>query len=341
MTKPDNLADHDAATWFARWRSGSMSAHEQQQFQSWLEFEPNRTNFELLVQQFNDLTAFADQPAIKAARAAALKSKVSTPISANARPRTMIPASLFSLKAAGIAIAICTSVIFVAAQIGGFHKAPAIEIFDNTSNQRETVTLADGSMVILDTHSRVSIRYNKTMRSVDLEQGRAYFTVNKDKKRPFIVHTKLGAVQALGTAFSVDRRKESLSVILQEGQVQVALGPNVTNAHNQPIAMSPGNELIVAPSGWKLQPASTTQALAWTQGLIVFDNALLSEAIAEMNAQAMRKIILTKPLAEERISGTFHIGKTDDFIGSLIAYQIAVIKHETSQTITLSAPIKK
>lgn len=341
MTTPNTLVDQDAATWFARWRSGKMSAHEQQQFQSWLENNTNRIAFEKLVQRFNDLKALADQPAIKSARAAALKSKVSASNPAIIDTAAKAPTRFFSIKAAAIALALCTGGIFAAAQISTLNQAPATEVFDNTSNQRETLTLADGSAIILDTQSRVSIHYSKSMRSIELEQGRAYFTVAKDTKRPFIVHTELGSVQALGTTFSVDERKDALSVILQEGRVQVALGPHVSNAHHQPITMSPGYELFAARTGWRLQPASATQALAWTYGLIVFDNTLLSDAVAAMNTHSQRKIILLKPLAAERVSGTFHIGKIEDFIGSLIAYQIAVITHETPEQITLSVPHQK
>jgi transmembrane sensor len=58
------------------------------------------------------------------------------------------------------------------------------------STERGEIRLAplkDGSTVLLNTQTRIRVRYSEGERRVTLLKGEAYFSVARDEKRPFIV----------------------------------------------------------------------------------------------------------------------------------------------------------
>jgi len=69
--------------------------------------------------------------------------------------------------------------------------------------ERSTIRLADGSVVTLDTASRVSLDLTTANREVHLLGGQANFEVAKDKARPFVVYAGDRRITAVGTAFDV------------------------------------------------------------------------------------------------------------------------------------------
>ena len=88
--------------------------------------------------------------------------------------------------------------------------------------QQKTVTLADDSVIQLNTNSQVQVDYSQGFRNIRLLQGEAHFDVAKDKSKPFRVYAGSGRVQAVGTAFNVYLRGSDVDVFVTEGRVAVA-----------------------------------------------------------------------------------------------------------------------
>src|SRR5579859_2393883 len=63
--------------------------------------------------------------------------------------------------------------------------------------------LSDGSVADLNTQSSVRVTMAKDVRRVRLAEGEAWFHVEHDPNRPFVVESGLVRVRAVGTAFSV------------------------------------------------------------------------------------------------------------------------------------------
>ncbi len=101
--------------------------------------------------------------------------------------------------------------------------------------QRETLTLIDGSEVILNSKSELS--YNEDQwedhRTIHLD-GEAYFKVAKGKT--FTVETSNGKVQVLGTEFNVNSTQDYFDVVCYEGKVKVT-----TNDNNEHILLPQKN----------------------------------------------------------------------------------------------------
>src|SRR3546814_792610 len=102
-------------------------------------------------------------------------------------------------------------------------NVPAIRYATVLGEQR-SVTLKDGSQVILDTASELLVQYGSRERKLTLQRGRADFSVqhDDDAQRPFVVHAATGTVTATGTQFQVRVEIGIGTVTLLEGQVRVA-----------------------------------------------------------------------------------------------------------------------
>jgi transmembrane sensor len=91
--------------------------------------------------------------------------------------------------------------------------------FETATGEQRTFELPDGSVVYLNTHSHVAIRFAAHTREVHLLNGEALFRVHHDTSRPFRVSTDDAVVQAVGTQFDVYRREDGTVISVIEGRV--------------------------------------------------------------------------------------------------------------------------
>jgi transmembrane sensor len=94
----------------------------------------------------------------------------------------------------------------------------------NKTALKQTVQLEDGSVVILEPKSRLSlpVHFLADKREVYLS-GEAYFKVAKDIKRPFLVYSNKLVTRVLGTSFIVKAAPDAKENIVEvrEGKVSV------------------------------------------------------------------------------------------------------------------------
>jgi transmembrane sensor len=92
--------------------------------------------------------------------------------------------------------------------------------------QIRKIGLKDGSTLHLNANSKVLIpaAYASTNRTIQLEEGEAYFEIVKDRLHPFIVKTRSLQIRVLGTAFNVSAYNQAKSVDVQvnHGKVEVS-----------------------------------------------------------------------------------------------------------------------
>lgn len=97
-----------------------------------------------------------------------------------------------------------------------------------TTSQRDTVSLADGTTVIMNVHSELKYTQTSKTRRVELE-GMAYFDVAHNDNLPFVVTADEAEVTVLGTKFTVENIEERnrICVSVDEGKVRL----NVDDEH--------------------------------------------------------------------------------------------------------------
>jgi len=194
------------------------------------------------------------------------------------------------------------------------------------------IALEDGSTLLLNTASEVTVRLTKQQRGIRLVRGEALFEVAHDKSRPFIVQANDTAVRAVGTAFAVRLDAAQVDVTVTEGVVEVVdlktmsgRGPATTPVSRFEMERVAAHEHAViarsrAPEVEPIAPAKADRQLAWREGMVSFDGETLQTAVAEINRHNRRQIVVDDPaLAAMPIVGVFRATDLEGFSAAAAA----------------------
>lgn len=163
------------------------------------------------------------------------------------------------------------------------------------------VTLADGSVVTLDTATTLRARVDGKVRRLALDKGAAYFAVAHDRAHPFQVALADRQVIVTGTHFATSLRDGRARVELLEGSVEVTQ----PRPSAEPVRLVPGDQVTYQAGGAvrreaRIDPAT---AVAWRQRRLVFQDAALSEVLAELDRYTDVRIRLADPvLGRQRVT---------------------------------------
>ena len=334
----EELPHEVAAGWVARQRSGAMTDQDGRDLETWLDRDPaHREAFEHVRGIWRTTAGLRTDPQIMALRDAAM--------SAHGGHRRW-PA--IGAVAAALVVAVFGGWGLVSPQTwpaGALIGAPQKQVFRTGIGQTATVTLEDGSIVTLDTNTRLSARETAGRRMVALERGQAFFKVAHDPSRPFIVAAGDKRITALGTAFNVRLLKANrVEVVLTEGRVKVAgIRPVRTGSapSKPPVAdMTPGSRLVTAPAGdWQMARVNVDEATSWRTGQLTFVRRPLGAVAEELNRYSQKKIVIRDPeLAAAPITGGFAAGELDSFVAAVESYGLARVTSETDTSVVLQAP---
>jgi transmembrane sensor len=188
------------------------------------------------------------------------------------------------------------------------------QVIRTAVGETRSVLLEDGSRLVLDTSSRLRVRFSSGARDIELLDGRAHFEVAKDPRRPFRVRTRSAEVVAVGTMFDVDALPGRTTVTLIEGRVHVYTVPTRPQQPTRDEVMSAGEQLGIASDGELLrkQQVKLNSVTAWQRGMIVLDDMPVKEALAAMNRYSERRIVIDDTTLQARhISGAFRIGDVE------------------------------
>jgi len=230
------------------------------------------------------------------------------------------------------------------------------DFYATAVGQQRSMTLTDGSIVILNTNTQIKVDYDHEYRNIRLLQGEAHFTVAKNPLRPFRVYAGNGRVQAVGTAFSVYLRDDSVDVTVTEGKVVlesisqagVDLSPqpgNMPGSNQSSGAIATVDDGIVEALGTLKAGESATfqnaanadvasiidaietveapemaKRLSWREGILTFAGDPLVVVVDEISRYTTVSIEISDPVVRAtRIGGRFPIGETDAMFDALEA----------------------
>ena len=152
-----------------------------------------------------------------------------------------------------------------------------------TTDNTQSVTLPDGSTVVLNKHSELSYAssFGEKNRAVTLK-GEAFFDVAKDPQKPFVITVNQAEVEVLGTSFNVqgyDDRKE-IEVTVQTGLVKFSL-PEM----KQEVKLAAGSKGVYVKAQKELSSVvnSDINFLAWNTRKLVFTENDLQSVIETLN----------------------------------------------------------
>jgi transmembrane sensor len=333
MTPAPEINDvrRTAADWFARKRSGRMTAEEARELEAWLaaDFE-RQAALESVELMWAASDAIRSDPAVLAIREEALEQE---------RPRRRLVVG--GAIAASLAALIVTGA-FLTGRPDVLMLGP--RTFSTSLGQTSTISLPDGSKVTLDADTVLRARETADRRSLELVKGRAFFRVAKDPRRPFVVAARGKTVTAIGTAFDVSLERHGVQVTLLEGKVKVdapvpAAAP-LAPRRAQSTEMTAGSQLVAPDNGsWRVAKVDASQEVSWAAGQLVFAGKSLAQVAAELNRRSEKKVIIDDPsVGRAVISGSFDAGDVEGFVRAVEGYGLARVEHETKDRIELAAP---
>lgn len=185
------------------------------------------------------------------------------------------------------------------------------EAYETQRGQMTVVPLADGSIISLNTASRIRVLYTSHIRTVRLEAGEAFFEVAPDRERPFVVEAGLARLSAVHSRFAVSHLNDApIEVLVSSGAVEVKGGLSqqtpVRLGANMRAAVT--NGLIEPTSATVVAPIEVERTMAWREGRIAFEGHTLHEAAAEFLRYSDTRIVIDDPsIADEPITGLFQV----------------------------------
>lgn len=318
---PDDI-DEAAARWSEVLRDAHGDRHTREAFEAWrAESRAHAVAFRRAESAQALVRAVANAPELQALRRETL-ARAQRPL---CTPRTFAYSIAASLAAAAVVGLLFVRPDAPRQMVRGVQDAIAGNVYETGVGQRSVVTLDDGSVVTLNTDSRVSVHYEPGLRAITLERGQALFKVAKNHARPFVVTADGRQVTALGTEFEVHLSQRLFEVTLLEGRITVTRdrAPAPAAAAAAPTAvLRPGQQFVaVATAPPQVRVADVKREVSWRHGQVVFENERLDAAVAEMNRYSRRRVVLSDArLASLKISGAFNTGDTGTFVEALTVY---------------------
>jgi transmembrane sensor len=295
----DRRTLEEAAAWFTRLKQASVSEATIEEFFAWRRTPANGAAYAQVEARWKQADRVRNDPELVRLTEAALRRE--TPWM---KLRRWFRGPILPLSVAAVLLG--GTLVATYAQFRG-------TVFQTGVGAQQIVRLEDGSLLRLNTDSKVTVRFSRDERRVQLVRGEGYFEVAHDAARPFIVMAGSARVRAVGTKFDVRRTGETTRVTLVEGRVQVS---RATQARTW--TLDPNQQITVNGVATPPRPVDAAETTSWTTGQLRFRETPLAAAVDEVNRYSRRKITLDADhLSDVRVNGVFETGNTQAFVSAV------------------------
>jgi len=249
---------------------------------------------------------------------------------------------------ATVVLAVLVSVWYVRApetpetgsQEADFAGSAQANFYQTAVGEQSSISLPDGTHLVLNTNSLLRVDYTEQHRLVILERGEVNIRVAHDSERLFSAIAGDQIVQAIGTEFNLEITSEQqIELVVTEGKVRVGVRENRHSgtqtkapAELPPSALTvaAGEELLLGSSEddiREIEPEEIEVKLSWRDGDLIFRGESLEEAVTEIGRYtSVEFVFLDDDLRKVRIAGLFRAGDVDGLLATLrenfdISYQ--------------------
>lgn len=300
----------------ARYLSGEADPAERQALEAWAAADPaNAAELEGM-RAIWDLGAETVTPAVDVDKAwARLDARIT-----EAEGARVIPIQRSRSMTRWLAAAAVLTGLFVGVRY--WYQQRPEELM--AANEHVRTVLQDNSSVVLSPGSRVNVRM-KDERHIDLH-GEAYFEVQRDEERPFVVETENVTVTVLGTAFEVSAFDTSSSVLVRvrHGKVRVV-------ADGDSVILEAGGFARYNKTAHMLERLAAPPAEVFGERIIQFQDAPMITVVEQLEK-------LFKVRVELANEGLKNCTLTATFEDEPIDYILRVIADTYRLTLTQGAP---
>ncbi len=186
---------------------------------------------------------------------------------------------------------------------------PQFNTIETPKGGQYQINLPDGTKVWLNAGSSLKYptAFANTGREIQLT-GEAYFEVAKKtdhgQRVPFNVKTETQLVEVLGTHFNINSydNEDNTKTTLVEGSVRVTPAGGTGNLAK---VLKPGEQSVLKGTSVKVNAVDTEEAVAWKEGLFMFDDEDLESIMRKVSRWYNVEIIFKdKGLLTKGFSGT-------------------------------------
>ncbi|GJL56700.1 MAG: hypothetical protein NPIRA02_38320 [Nitrospirales bacterium] len=322
---PDTLQERlrqEAIEWQIRLTSGESTSEDLRQCEQWqTQSQAHKQAWKEVSNLWKGVETLGEGPFRGATPLKRERSKAT---------RTHPPTALQDQQsAAGRWIAVAATIMIGLAVIVGLATYPHwMADYTTGVGERRTVSLPDGTRVELNSQTAVNVRYTSHRREIELLSGQAFFAVEPDAQRPFLVRSGKGITRAVGTEFLVDNDGVGTQIAVLEGEIEVKypLLKQTSKFTKDMVGAYDRTRGLRTVADAKLHVLT-----AWREGYLIFDHTPLSKAITAINRHRSGTIVLLDTaLAEHRVNGIFQLDALEN--------AVAAIEETTPATIVRITP---
>lgn len=191
--------------------------------------------------------------------------------------------------------------------------------------QRTTFTLPDGSVVYMNSESRIvyPAQFTGNERRVELT-GEAYIKVEPNYAKPFIVECGNITTIVTGTEFNLKNRDNIVKVAVAHGSVKVI------SSNKNEIVIQRGQMVSLDKKGYFSNPQKVdlSHILAWKDNKLSFKRAPLMEVIRDLELFYNVKVtVVNKTAKNKKLTGLFDAESLNEVLENLeLALDISIKK---------------
>lgn len=313
-----------AAAHVAKLFSGNMSDDDIRRLEDWLSDDPrNRDEYETILELWDLVEKFDADPVDDLS--------VQSPIRLwFSKPQARLVASVF-------AVLIVFSTVFFSGDVW-IELTKSVAHYDTAVGERRVVELSDGSTITMNTGSSIEVDFARNERHLKLQYGEAFFDIEKDRLRPFVIEFGARQITVLGTQFNIYISGSVATVAVVEGLVRVDRGsdtddnpgagfvdpsPPYLPTENSEVYIEAGKTAVFSvhdEDSGSVVALDTKQFRDWRSGVVRFDNESLIKVIAELNRYSDRKVLIEDPnVVALKVSGVYQLDSIDTFLAGIDA----------------------
>lgn len=296
----------EASEWMVRLDSSRLSKKEVLELTKWLE------QSELHKQTFKDMVQVWDQMDVMEGLSELL------PLDDFPKKTSHEPYSRF---ASPVMASVFVCVIGLSLFLNHWLSREAI--YETSIGVVQNYSMDDGSEITLNTASRIETEFDWRNRNINLQQGEAFFDVAHNEDVPFIVTAGNISVQAVGTAFSVQKIDDVIEVTVTDGKVKIASLDDDLDAGALDVIYASKGQMVKIDKNNKtylsnINAEQVAQVLMWQKKMLAFNGEPLRDVIKEFGRYTeIELLIADKETADIRVGGYFRSNDLKGLLRSL------------------------
>lgn len=298
--------------------AGKFSKQEANEFLNWLNSSEGEQTYNTIIEQEWEKEVFKDDRAIKIQAAKSDKLDKTK----NKNSILLVNPKIWLSVAASILLIFSMSFVFYLYPNLAPKEISESIIDVNTITKstpkgvKKTIKLPDGSMVALNSDSKLTYKEDFSENRTVILEGEGFFEVVKDEQHPFSVITENITTTALGTSFNIKAYagNPEIQVVLATGKVKVE--NKLDNSFHE-ILPGEATNYSVASKTLKKETVDVASILKWKDGILHFEKVPFNLIIKDLERWygIDFQIVGTDKLPEYKCSGTF---KPNEYLSNVL-----------------------